>query len=229
MTWFSFLGKKSSDFGIVVEKYSDFYIPIKSFEKINIAGSDKVEYRAGSYDPVTLSFECYIKDKSPSKIREVSKWLNSGLEGKLIRGDDSEFFYNAKVVNAIPVSKVARKFSKFIIQFECEPFAYAVKDEVITVIEKSITLENKGAVISKPAYKVYGEEVTISVNGKSFTVYSINDYVVIDTDLMECYKDNNSMNTNSRGNYVDLWLQVGTNNIQVSGATRLEITPNWRY
>ena len=229
MTWFSFLDKKSKDFGIVVEKYSDFYIPIKSFEKINIVGSDKVEYRAGSYDPVTLSFECYIKDKSPSKIREISKWLNSGSEGKLIRGDDSEVYYNAKVVNAIPVSKVARKFSKFIIQFECEPFAYAVKDEVITSSESTITLENKGAVISKPIYKLYGQEATISVNGKSFTVYGIDDYVVIDTDLMDCYKGSESMNTNSVGNYIDLWLGIGINNIKVSGASKIEITPKWRY
>ena len=82
MSWFNFLDKNCNDFGIVVEKYPSLFIPVKSFEKVNIAGNDKAEYRAGTYEPITLSIECYIKDRSPQKIREISKWLNSKSEGK---------------------------------------------------------------------------------------------------------------------------------------------------
>jgi phage-related protein len=46
---------------------------------------------------------------------------------------------------------------------------------------------------------------------------------------MECYKDNVSMNTNVKGNYTDLWLKEGKNTIEISGATKVEITPKWRY
>jgi len=228
MSWFNFLDKNSSDFDIVVEKYPDLFIPVKTFEKVNVAGSDKVEYREGTYEPIILSFECYIKDRTPNKIRGISKWLNSKSEGKLIRGDDPNVYYNAKIVNAIPVSKVAKTFSRFIIQFECEPFTYDVNEEVI-VLRATSTLENLGAVQSKPIYKVFGEEATLKVNGKTFNIYGIKDYVVVDTDLMECYTDNISMNTNTKGNYTDLWLQTGENIIEFSGATKVEIIPNWRY
>lgn len=228
MSWFNFLGKNSNDFDIVVEKYPDLFIPIKTFEKVNIIGDDKVEYRAGTYEPIILSFECYMKDRSPSKIREISKWLNSKSEGKLIRGDDPNVYYNAKVVNAIPVSKVAKKFSRLIIQFECEPFTYDTNEEVI-VLRATSTIENLGTVSAKPIYKVFGESATLTVNGKDFNIYHIDEYIEIDTDLMECHKDNISMNTNTMGNYVDLWLQVGENTIEISGASKVEITPRWRY
>ena len=228
MAWFNFLDKNCNDFGIVVEKYPSLFIPVKTFEKVNIAGNDKAEYRAGTYEPITLSIECYLKDRSPQKIREISKWLNSKSEGKLILGNDPNFYYNARIINAIPINKVINLFGRFVIQFECEPFMYNLEEEVITITTNT-EIENKGITISKPIYKVYGSGATLKVNNKEFNIYSINDYIEIDTELMECYKENISMNTNVKGNYTDLWLEEGKNTIEISGATKVEITPNWRY
>ena len=228
MSWFNFLDKNCNNFGIVVEKYPSLFIPVKSFEKVNIAGNDKAEYRAGTYEPITLSIECYLKDRSPQKIREISKWLNSKSEGKLIIGNHPNFYYNARIINAIPINKVINLFGRFVIQFECEPFVYSLEEEVITITSNT-EIENKGITISKPIYKVYGSNATLKVNNKEFNIYSINDYVEIDTELMECYKNNVSMNTNVNGNYTDLWLKEGKNIIEISGATKVEITPKWRY
>ena len=228
MAWFNFLDKNCNDYGIVVEKYPSLFIPVKSFEKVNIAGNDKAEYRAGTYEPITLSIECYLKDRSPQKIREISKWLNSKSEGKLILGNDPNFYYNARIINAIPINKVINLFGRFVIQFECEPFVYSLEEEVITITTNT-EIENKGITVSKPIYKVYGSGATLKVNNKEFNIYSINDYIEIDTELMECYKENISMNTNVKGNYTDLWLEEGKNTIEISGATKVEITPKWRY
>ena len=41
-------------------------------------------------------------------------------------------------------------------------------------------------------------------------------YIEIDTELMECYKENISMNTNVKGNYADLWLKEGKNTIEIT-------------
>ena len=228
MAWFNFLGKNCSDYGIVVEKYPSLFIPVKSFEKVNIAGNDKAEYREGTYEPITLSIECYLKDRSPQKVREISKWLNSKSEGKLILGNDPNFYYNARIINAIPINKVINLFGRFVIQFECEPFVYSLEEEVITITSNT-EIENKGITVSKPIYKVYGSGATLKINNKEFNIYSINDYIEIDTELMECYKENISMNTNVKGNYTDLWLEEGKNTIEISGATKVEITPKWRY
>ena len=228
MAWFNFLDKNCNDFGIVVEKYPSLFIPVKSFEKVNIAGNDKAEYREGTYEPITLSIECYLKDRSPQKIRDISKWLNSKSEGKLILGNDPNFYYNARIINAIPINKVINLFGRFIIQFECEPFVYSLEEEVITITSNT-EIENKGITVSKPIYKVYGSGATLKVNNKEFNIYSINDYIEIDTELMECYKENISMNTNVKGNYTDLWLKEGKNTIEINGASKVEITPKWRY
>ena len=228
MSWFNFLDKNCNDFGIVVEKYPSLFIPVKTFEKVNIAGNDKAEYREGIYEPITLSIECYLKNRSPQKVREISKWLNSKSEGKLILGNDPNFYYNARIINAIPINKVINLFGRFIIQFECEPFVYSLEEEVITITTNT-EIENKGISVSKPIYKVYGSGATLKINNKEFKIYSIDNYIEIDTELMECYKDNVSMNTNVQGNYTDLWLKEGKNTIEIGGATKVEITPKWRY
>ena len=229
MAWFNFLDKNCNDYGIVVEKYPSLFIPVKSFEKVNIAGNDKAEYREGTYEPITLSIECYLKDRSPQKIREISKWLNSKSEGKLILGNDPNFYYNARIVNAIPINKVINLFGRFIIQFECEPFVYSLEEEVITITSNT-EIENKGITVSKPIYKVYGSgEAKIKVNGKEITLYGVGNYIEIDTELMECYKDNISLNASMNGNYTSLWLNEGINNIEFTGASKIEITPKWRY
>ena len=229
MAWFNFLDKNSNDFDIVVEKYPEFYIPVKSFDKVSIAGNDKAEYREGIYEPIILSFECYLKDRSPQKIREISKWLNSKSEGKLIIGNDPNFYYNARIINAIPINKVINLFGRFVIQFECEPFVYSLEEEVITITTNT-EIENKGITVSKPIYKVYGNgEAKIKVNGSEVTLYGVGNYIEIDTELMECYKDNISLNTSMSGNYSSLWLNEDINNIEFTGASKIEITPKWRY
>ena len=229
MAWFNFLDKNCNDYGIVVEKYPSLFIPVKSFEKVNIAGNDKAEYREGTYEPITLSIECYLKDRSPQKIREISKWLNSKSEGKLILGNDPNFYYNARIINAIPINKVINLFGRFVIQFECEPFVYSLEEEVITITTNT-EIENKGITVSKPIYKLYGNgEAKIKVNDKEVTLYGVGNYIEIDTELMECYKDNTSLNTSMNGNYTSLWLNEGINNIEFTGASKIEITPNWRY
>ena len=176
MSWFNFLDKNCNDYGIVVEKYPSLFIPVKSFEKVSIAGNDKAEYREGIYEPIILSFECYLKDRSPQKIREISKWLNGKSEGKLVRGDDPNVYYNARIINAIPITKVINLFGRFVIQFECEPFVYSLEEEVITITSNT-EIENLGTTVSKPIYKVYGNNITLKVNSKEFNIYSINDYI----------------------------------------------------
>ena len=229
MSWFNFLDKNCNDFGIVVEKYPSLFIPVKSFEKVNIAGNDKAEYREGTYEPITLSIECYLKDRSPQKIREISKWLNSKSEGKLILGNDPNFYYNARIINAIPINKVINLFGRFVIQFECEPFVYSLEEEVITITANT-EIENKGITVSKPIYKVYGSgEAKIKVNGKEVILYGVGGYIEIDTELMECYRDNISLNTSMNGNYTSLWLNEGINNIEFTGASKIEMIPKWRY
>ena len=60
-------------------------------------------------------------------------------------------------------------------------------------------------------------------------MYGVGSYIEIDTDLMECYKDNVSMNTSMSGNYTALWLKEGINTIEITGASKIEIIPKWRY
>ncbi|NRT64494.1 hypothetical protein [Clostridium saccharoperbutylacetonicum] len=43
------------------------------------------------------------------------------------------------------------------------------------------------------------EILTININDSSFTIKNVSDYVVVDSEIMECYKDNINFGKNMTG------------------------------
>jgi phage-related protein len=92
----------------------------------------------------------------------------------------------------------------------------------------SAILNNFGSYESKPLIKIYGSgNITISIGGKSFTVNNVADYVVVDSEIKECYKDSTNKGRDMIGDYPI--LPIGPSNISWTGAVnKIEITPRWR-
>lgn len=84
---------------------------------------------------------------------------------------------------------------------------------------KSVTLTNRGNVISRPTVTVYGSgNVELAINSITVLSFSIDDgYIVIDADEMNAYHDGALMNRRVTGDYADLTLKVGENVISWSG------------
>ncbi len=91
-----------------------------------------------------------------------------------------------------------------------------------------VELNNFGSYESKPFFKIYGSgNITVNINGNSFMVKNISNYVLVDSELKECYKDSTNMGKNMTGDYPI--LLVGENTISWSGTvTKIELTPRWR-
>ena len=230
MAWFEYKGIKSSDLGIVVEKMPSIVIPSSTFKEIDIPDAEVKTSVAGRLEGFTYAFECRLNEVNPTKYREIAKWLrNEEGNDKLIRSDEDDKYYKAKVINNIPFERVIRKYSRFIVHFECEPYAYSNEDEVITLTNKSNILLNPGIYESRPVMKIYGKgNLKLKVNGQEITFNSIQDYITMDCTLFECYREDVLMNINMNGVYPSLIL--GENKIElVENITKIEISPNWRY
>ena len=83
--------------------------------------------------------------------------------------------------------------------------------------------------VSHPEYLIIGEgNCTLTVNGKTMEA-NVGQNLTINTDLMLAYrKDGEMQNTQVTGNYEDLYLAEGENQISISAGFEMTVIPNWR-
>lgn len=83
----------------------------------------------------------------------------------------------------------------------------------------SITLTNRGNVISRPTVTVYGSgNVELAINSITVLSFSIDDeYITIDAEEMNAYHGDALMNRRVAGDYSDLTLKAGENVISWRG------------
>lgn len=83
----------------------------------------------------------------------------------------------------------------------------------------SITLTNRGNVISRPTVTVYGSgNVELAINAITVLSFSIDDgYITIDAEEMNAYHGDALMNRRVTGDYADLTLKAGENVVSWRG------------
>lgn len=83
----------------------------------------------------------------------------------------------------------------------------------------SITLTNRGNVVSRPTVTVYGSgKVELAINAVTVLSFSIDDgYITIDAEEMNAYHGDTLMNRYVTGDYADLILKAGENVISWRG------------
>lgn len=221
---FIFKNISSEDY-LMVNKLPSIFKASKDIEKIIIEGrngfltSDK-----GTYSGTVKSVECTIMDLE--NLDFICGWLDGSSE--VIFSNEPDRIYKATIINQIEFKKVAATFHTLIIQFECQPHKYSLANSIITLTSPG-TVFNSGSVISKPVLKLYGTgSIDLNINSNIINLTNVSEYVVIDSELMDCYKETMLKNNDMNGEFPE--LIVGTNSISWTGTvTKVEITPNWRW
>ena len=224
LPYFIFNDISSEDY-LTISKLPSIFKPEKDIQKIEVPGRDGfLTQDYGSYKGIIKSTECWIKDLS--QIDYICSWLTGG--GDVIFSNEPSKKYKATIINQIEFSKVAAEFRSLIIQFECQPFKYDIDNNVITLTEDG-TIYNPGTANAKPIIKVLGNgAMNLTINNIVITLTNVVDYVTIDSELMDCYKDTLLKNNDMAGNFPE--LVPGINTISWVGAiTQIQIIPNWRW
>jgi predicted phage tail component-like protein len=225
MAPFFILNNISSKDYLTIDKLPPIVRAAKDIEKIEIPGRDGfLTNDLGSYKSTIKSVECWIKNLDD--IDFICSWLTGSAD--VIFSNEPEKVYKATIINQINFSKILREFHRFLIQFECQPHKYSIGNRIIT-LEAPGTIFNSGCVISRPIIKLFGTgNVNLSINGNVVNLTNIVDYVTINSDLMDCYKDTQLKNNDMSGEFPN--LEVGNNTISWSGTlTKIDVTPNWRW
>ena len=228
--WFSWNGKKCTEYGIHVLEQPPITIPAERATFTNVPG------RPGSlttlegdavYDDLLLTAQSLLPD--PAKIPAVTAWLRGG--GKVTFANRPGGFYHARIVNQIPFEKVLRgnPHRSFSVNFRCKPFWYQENVPEITVTNSGTFITNPGSVYAEPVITVYGSgEITLMVGMSIVELDGITDSITLDTPLMEAYQGVTSMNSCMSGDFPT--LLPGQNAISWTGnVTKVVIQPNWRY
>ena len=228
--WFSWNGKKSTEYGIHVLEQPPITIPAERATFTNIPG------RPGSlttlegddvYDDLILTAQCMISD--PSNIRTIASYLKGS--GKVTFANRPGGFYSARIVNQIPFEKILRgnPHRSFAVNFRCQPFWYPENVPVETLAASTSLLNNPGSVYSEPVITVYGTgDITLMVGTVIVELEGVSGSITLDSELQEASSGATGMNSAMSGEFP--LLKPGMNAISWTGeVTKVEVKPNWRY
>jgi len=225
LPYFIFKNIKSTDMGVMVNVLPPITKAARDVNKITIPGRDgHLTQDFETYSSTVKPVECTILDIS--KVDQISAWLDGS--GEVIFSNQNDRKYQASIINQIPFNRIIRKVYSFIVIFDCQPFAQAINNPVIT-LTAPCGIYGAGNHKSKPVITVYGNgTIELSVNSTVIHLTNVSEYVTIDSDLMDAYKGTQLMNGLMNGDFPT--LEVGENAINWTGdVSKVEVKPNWQW
>jgi len=223
MPYFTFKGVESTPY-LIVNRLPDIIKPKADVDVYEIEGRDGfLTHNKGTYRGYIKKVECSLKNLC--HIDYITSWLDGS--GDLILSNEPEKIYKATVINQIDIGRISRIFYSFIVIFEVQPFKYINVQNV--VLTEPGTIHNPGTCPSLPLIKVTGTgNVTLTINGVDIELSDVSPEIIIDSDLLDCYRGTTNLNNQMVGKFPS--LKVGENTISWTGnVTQVEIEPRWRY
>lgn len=188
----------------------------KKVEKIDIPGKNGCLFAdTESYKDIPYTIECNTKKNVD--MNDIKQWLLGN--GELILSNNPDVFYKGYTYNQLDIETMVRFFKSFPVNFILQPFAYSLKKYVKKlegVIESDLNITDATAKMY-PLLNIYGnEEINITINKQSLVVHP-DEYITIDCEMLEAYKDNKNSNARVFGDIGKIVLSPGSNEIYVVG------------
>lgn len=230
-----FNGLSSADYGIKVWQPPVYSIPERDYETIHVPGRDgDLLLDKGSYKNVTRS---YVVSFGKSDKRDftllasgLSAWLHScSGYARLEDSYEPDYYRMAAYDESTDITNAYHQAGQTTIKFNCKPQRFLKTGDNVIRFDRAGYLDNPTFFDARPVIKVYGNgDGVLRVGEYAVTVKSVDEFVVIDSELMDAYK--NTINCNSKivlnGDFPR--LMKGRNEISFSGGiTALEVKSKW--
>jgi len=223
--YFIFNDINSLDFDIVVDENDlpPLQIAQDEVELVSPPGMDGfLTLNKQRREPIDKQIYAVLINKEYKE--NVRKWLKSS--GKLILSNESDVFFEAKILTPVQFIPHWSGGFEFTIDFKCQPQAYLFEgQDMIEIDTKNTILCNLTDVPSKPHLKIYGDgDVELLLND-TISRYTLDDYIEIDSHLMLCYKDETPKEFS--GKFPTFFS--GENHISWDGnVEKIEVIPRWQ-
>lgn len=223
-------GIRGSSIKIIAKERPTIPAAIVRKEEIVIPGRDGTLYKTGGgYEStrITVQFN-YIgeEEKWAARWRAAQKWL-AATNCPLRFSDDDGYFFWISHVELEGAERTTARIGNFEADFVTRDGLHYLNSGLREYEARELSWNPYE--VSHPTYKILGEGLcTLQVNGKKMTA-NVGQNLTIDTDRMISYRQDGSLqNTEVTGEYEDLYLKNGENEILISYGFNLKVIPNWR-
>lgn len=240
MSYFTYNGRSSADFGLHIEKKDVFSAPSYDAEFISISGrSGDIINPNRRFSNIKVTYTVFLARKNTaalaSVLRDIKGWLYSEPDRyhELSDSYDAEYFRYGVISGSLDIEEQLNKIGCFTVTFNCKPFKYSFAGQQTVAADASeLTITNPTAFESRPYIKLYGSgAVTLNISTgtstSAWTISAIDEYIEIDSELMNCFKGTVLKNDAVKGAEFPVFKpDVCTINC-TGDVTRIEVIPRW--
>ena len=240
MTYFTYNGRCSADFGLHIQSKNVFSAPEYDAEFISVPGrSGDIINPNRRFSNVKVTYTVFLARKNTAALatvlRDIKGWLYSEPDRyhEITDSYDTEYFRYGVISGNLDIEEQLNKVGSFAVTFNCKPYKYSFAgQQTVAADDSTLTVINPTAFESRPHIKLCGSgAVTLNISSggstNSWTISNIDEYIEIDSELMNCFKGTVLKNDTVTGDSFPT-LQPSTSTISCVGAvTRIEVIPRW--
>jgi phage-related protein len=200
--------------------------------------------------PVISEFECSLNRdllrESEKKeyyfafdtVDEIAKFFTGS--GQVIFSNEPDKYYNSEIHEQIDFKRLT-SFKEATIKFHCQPYKFLANEPIVDEIieeQTEIRVKNRGLESSKPVITLFGTDI-LEILINNLSIFQLNfgtnpdvpdQYLTVDSELQECYKDTvkTLKNRSMTGEFPT--LNPGENTISWTGnLERIVVEPKSRW
>jgi len=214
--------------GIIVSKMPSHKKASQRFTEYYVKGRDGALHVNEGFSNFNITVQLVLIDSSASARQIVNAWADG--TGKLITSDDLTKAYKATVEQEIVWKREKGNngyYDTATVIFNCQPFMFEAVDSVYEYRETD-TIINPGTEEAYPTIVVEGSgNISFSIAGQIVTLNGMTANVPVTLDCENGYVYTASGALTMVGDFPT--IPIGTSTINVGNATKLTITPHWRW
>ena len=226
-----FNNKSSADCRIQVAHPPGYAYPERDYTITHIPGRNgDIIQDNGCYKNVERTYE--VSFDAPNEdfatyANAVSAWLHSTTGyARLEDSYEPNYYRMATYQESNIFENLYNQAGTATIVFECKPQRFLKTGDNTIAIQNSLTIMNPTGFEAYPLFKVTGTSGVLTVNGNSITISSIEDFVMLDCELQDAYKENINKNSTISGTFPV--LKPGSNTIRWTGSiSSVTMKPRW--
>lgn len=226
-----FNNKSSADCRIQVAHPPGYAYPERDYTITHIPGRNgDIIQDNGCYKNVERTYEVSFdvpNEDFATYANTVSAWLHSTTGyARLEDSYEPNYYRMATYQESNIFENLYNQAGTATIVFECKPQRFLKTGDNIITIQNSLTIMNPTGFEAYPLFKVTGTSGVLIVNGNSITFSSIDNFVMLDCELQDAYKENINKNSTISGTFPV--LKTGSNTISWTGdISSVTMKPRW--
>ena len=234
LPFFMFKDHSSLEFGLLISEKGSYKGASRDISYTSVPGrSGDLFTDNGRYKNVNIPYKLTLLNNTEREFAELTHQIKGWLlaeQGyfRLWDSYDKKYFRLGSYSDEVDIEQELRDLGELSLTFNCKPFKYSFEGQQPVVFTASGTLYNSEFFPSLPYIKITGSgTVTLTINNNAFVFKGIEEYIEIDSEIMNAYKGTQPQNNKMTGAAFPTLLP-GNNVISwVGNIKKLEIVPRW--